>query len=104
MFDNGPEGGWGHKKVKDYWKEISPAHNLSEKTPPTIIFLGTEDKLIPVETAERYQERLKKSGVKCELKLYPKQGHGFFNQGRKGSAYEDTVKEMVLFLKELGHL
>ena len=46
VYDNGPKG-YGHDRVKDYWKEFSPLHNLDKTTPPTIVFLGTEDKLVP---------------------------------------------------------
>ena len=42
VFDNGP-GCFGHNKVKDYWQEISPKHNISTAVPPTIIFPGTDD-------------------------------------------------------------
>jgi arylsulfatase A-like enzyme/acetyl esterase/lipase len=56
VFDNGP-GGWGHGTVKAYWEEISPMHNISKTTPPTVVFLGTKDNLIPVATVEEYQSR-----------------------------------------------
>ncbi|MDG2122929.1 MAG: alpha/beta hydrolase fold domain-containing protein [Verrucomicrobiales bacterium] len=105
VCDNGPENGWGHAKVKAYWKDISPAHNLSATTPPTITFLGTNDKLIPVSTAERFRDTLKSHAVKTELHLYQNQGHGFFNLRNGNSEYYDkTVAAADRFLLSLALL
>ena len=102
VYDNGPDG-WGHAKVKDRYKEISPMHNISKKMPPAIVFLGTKDKLIPVATAEKFRDAMKAAGVKSELRLFRGKGHGFFNQGRGGDvAYKETLKEMDKFLKDTG--
>ncbi|GAA5504730.1 alpha/beta hydrolase [Novipirellula caenicola] len=103
VFDNGPVGGWSHSKVKEYWQDISPAHNISATTPPTIVLLGTKDKLIPVETAERYKKNMEANGRRCDLHLYEDQEHGFFNFN-KPENYQATVKAMDRFLASLGYL
>lgn len=104
VYDNGPDG-WGHGKVKDRYKEISPMHNISRKMPPAIVFLGTQDKLIPVATAKKFQSGMKSAGVRSELSLFKGKGHGFFNQGRgDNSDYKRTVIEMDKFLKSAGIL
>ncbi|MDE0825479.1 MAG: alpha/beta hydrolase [Akkermansiaceae bacterium] len=104
VLDNGP-GEWGHAKVKDYWKDFSPANNISKGAPPAIAFLGSNDKLIPVATLERYQAAMKKAGSRCELHVYDGQGHGFFNESKEGGVYyKKTVAEMDKFLKSLGYL
>jgi acetyl esterase len=102
VFDNGPTG-YGHSRVKEYWKEISPMHNINENTPPTIVFLGTKDNLIPVKTAEKYKQLMADSGRRCDLKLYKDQGHGFFNFKSKDN-YNKTVIAMDQFLESLGYL
>ena len=99
VFDNGPKG-YGHDRVKQYWKEFSPMHNIDKGAPPTIVFLGTKDKLIPVATAKEYKERMEKAGVRCDLHLYKDQPHGFFNKAR----YYETVLEADRFLASLGYL
>ena len=99
VFDNGPKG-YGYERVKGYWKKISPRHNLDKTTPPTIIFLGTKDNLIPVATAEGYRDAMKGHGVRCDLHLYKDETHGFFNK----SKYDETVLEMDHFLVSLGYL
>lgn len=99
VYDNGPKG-YGHSRVKDYWKEISPMHNISKTTPPTIVFLGTKDKLIPVATTKEYQKLMKAAGVRSDLHLYDGQPHGFFNKAK----YKETVIEADKFLASLGFL
>jgi acetyl esterase len=103
VFDNGPEG-YGHERVKDYWKEFSPYHNLSESTPPTLVLLGTQDDLIPVKTAEGYRDRMTELGGRCDLVLYEGQQHGFFNLGKNPEYYEKTQKDSDKFLSSLGLL
>ena len=102
VYDNGPEG-WGHDRVGDRYKEISPMHNITEKMPPTIVFLGTKDKLIPVTTAEKFRDKMRAVGVKSELLLFDGRPHGFFNITKgDGSDYRATVKAMDEFLREVG--
>ena len=103
VFDNGP-GGFGHSRVKAYWQDISPIHNISESAPPSIVFLGTEDEYIGAEVAVRYKELMDQSGVRCDLHLYPGQAHGFFNPDRKNGYFEKTLETMDDFLTSLDFL
>lgn len=103
VYDNGPKG-YGHKKVKAYWKKISPLHNLDGKQPPTIVFLGAKDDLVPVKTAELYEQKMKKNGNRCETFIYPGQEHGFFNLGKNRAHFVKTVTEMDKFLVSLKFL
>jgi len=99
VFDNGPNG-YGHDRVKEYWKEFSPLHNIDKNVPPTIVLLGTKDRLIPVATTEKYKEQMEKHGVRCDLHLYKDQKHGFFNSTK----YYETLLEADKFLSSLGYL
>lgn len=103
VYDNGPKG-YGHSRVADRYKEISPIHNIRKGTPPAIVFLGDQDSLIPVSTAEKYKALMEKVGSRSDLHVYAGQPHGFFNQGKKGNYYEKTVLEMDKFLISLGWL
>jgi len=105
VFDNGPDKGWGTARVGDRYKEFSPAHNITPDDPPAIIFLGTQDKLIPVAVGERFKSNMEKAGQRCELHLYEGQGHGFFNAGKgDGRFYYETLKASDEFLASLGWL
>ncbi|RMF45237.1 MAG: alpha/beta hydrolase [Planctomycetota bacterium] len=104
VYDNGP-GGWGTKRVGNRYPEFSPLHNISADDPPSIVFLGTEDKLIPVATAEKFRDRCQAAGVYSELHTYEGQPHGFFNFGRSGNRYfHATVTAADRFLAKLGWL
>ena len=102
VIDNGP-GGYGYERIGEAYKDFSPLHNIREGAPPTIFLLGTEDVLIPVETAHYYKTVMEKVGSRCELCLYEGEGHGFFNFGRS-QHYESTVKAAESFLVSLGYL
>ncbi len=100
VIDNGP-GGYGYERIGADYKSFSPLHNIQKGAPPTIIFLGTKDNLIPVETMKYYQTVMRKVGSRCELFLYDGQDHGFFNQ----KEYQDkTILEADKFLTDLGFL
>ncbi|HAS81383.1 MAG TPA: peptidase S9 [Verrucomicrobia bacterium] len=102
VFDNGP-GGYGHDLVKEYWKEISPMHNISEATPPTVVFLGSKDKHITVATAKEYKRLMEENGGRCDLHIYEDQAHGFFNYANQ-AFYRKTIADMDQFLVSLGYL
>ncbi len=108
MMDRGP-GSRAFAKVEatmgDRWKTISPLHNLYPDFPPTIHFLGTNDKNISVESARKMKAEIEKNGGRCDLHLYPGQEHGFFNYGRGDNThYRLTLIETDKFLTSLGYL
>lgn len=106
VYENGPKG-YGNSRVTEWFPAISPAHNITKDDPPTIVFLGTKDKLIPVSTAEKFDQDLKALGVKSEAHFYEDEPHGFFNlklgQGKQ-KHFLDTVLKMDRFLVETGFL
>lgn len=103
VFDNGP-GGYGHERVNEYWREFSPLHNIREGMPPAIVFLGTEDTLIPVATAEDFRQRMIDAGSASVLHLYQGQPHGFFNRSKSEEHFIKTMVEADRFLADLGYL
>ncbi len=106
VYDNGPKG-YGGDRVKEWFPAISPAHNITKDDPPTIVFLGTKDSLIPVATAEKFQADEKALGIRSDLHLYDGEPHGFFNlkvgKGKK-QHFIDTVLKTDQFLIDLGYL
>ena len=102
VIDNGP-GGYGYNRIGLAYKNFSPLHNILKSAPPTIFFLGTKDKLIPVVTAEYYKLVMEKVGSRCDLKLYEGQEHGFFNYENR-DMFNATVYEADKFLSSLGYI
>lgn len=104
VYDNGP-GGWGAKRVGEQYTRFSPAHNITPDDPPNIVFFGSRDNLVPVETAKRFREQCTSHGVNSELVVYEGEGHGFFNVNKKeGRYYLKTVEASDRFLVTLGWL
>ncbi len=103
VYDNGPEG-YGHDRVSQWFPAISPAHNITQDDPPTIVFFGSEDPLVPVSTAKKFDADLKAVGVKSEVWIYEGQPHGFFNESKSQESFLDTVLKMDAFLVSLGWL
>jgi acetyl esterase/lipase len=102
VIDNGP-GGYGYERIGDDYPQFSPLHNIQAGAPPTILFLGTQDALIPTETAKYYTTIMEKVGSRCDLKLYGGQAHGFFNY-QNLEYYKQTILETDKFLQSLGYL
>lgn len=92
------------KRVGADPKSISPFHQVAAGNPTTIVFHGKTDTTVPFMTAELFTKAMTKAGNKCELVGYEKQGHGFFNYGRKNGKYNETVKAMDDFLVGLGYI
>ena len=104
VIDNGPTG-YGYERIGEAYTEFSPFHNVDATTPPMTIFLGTDDRLIPVETMVQFQAAVQAEGVRCDVHLYGGQPHGFFNYREgKNPYYDETVAAMEEFLKAEGFL
>ncbi len=97
VFNNGP-GEWGYERVGDKYLDFSPAHHVKKGAPPTIVFLGDKDDLIPVKVVEEFQKNMKKVDATCEALFYKGCGHGFFNTPPN---YQNTVIEADKFFAKL---
>ena len=102
VIDNGP-GGYGYERIGNEYKDFSPLHNIQKGAPPTIIFLGDKDQLVPAETAAYYKTGMERIGNRCELKIYEGKSHGFFNYKNR-DMYEATLGQADGFLVSLGYL
>lgn len=102
VIDNGP-GGYGFERIGEEYSRFSPLHNIKKGAPPTIFFLGTDDVLIPVETAKYYQLVMNKVDSRCDLHLFEGEGHGFFNY-KSFENYKSTIVKSDEFLQSLGYL
>jgi acetyl esterase len=79
----------------------TPANHVLKDAPPTIIFHGADDAVVPVTQVQSFADEMKKAGARCELVVYPGQQHSFFNRGK---SYYETVIAMDRFLESLGWL
>lgn len=65
------------KKIKEIARSISPVHRATAQTPPTMIAHGDADKLVPIQQAELFMEKLKSLGVECKLVRKAGGDHGW---------------------------
>jgi acetyl esterase/lipase len=103
VADNGP-GGFGHDRVKAYWTEFSPLHNIHKNAPPTLILTGSVDSAFKIASARDFKKRMDAVGVRCDLHVYEGQPHAFFNRGHSEEMYFRTLLESDRFLVSLGYL
>lgn len=99
VFDNGP-GGYGHGRVKAYWQQFSPLHNVTKDTPPTLGLFGEKDTAIKIKSVLEFEKTMKSLGNTVEIIIYKDQPHGFFNQAK----YAETVLAMDKFLTAQGFI
>ena len=93
------------KLIGDRRREISPLHYVSSNGPPTIIFHGTQDKIVPIRDIERFQIKMKEAGNRCHIHQFKDMDHGFFNFGRnEDRPFDETMRATETFLFSLGYL
>jgi acetyl esterase len=85
-------------------REISPSHHLAKNLPPTIIFHGKADTLVPFSEAEAFCRKANELGNRCELVGFDGADHGFFNPATSAKWYSETLSGAEKFLRELGYL
>ncbi|MBN1351759.1 alpha/beta hydrolase [candidate division KSB1 bacterium] len=94
------------ERIGEHPEQISPIHCITSNCPPTIIFHGEEDQLVPIETVSMYANAAKSSGNRCELVTFPNCGHGFFNFRPEATneMFYETMTRTLQFLTSLGWL
>jgi acetyl esterase/lipase len=70
------------EKIREIGKQISPIYHISADTPPTLIIHGDADKLVPIQQAESFIEKLKGAGVPAELVVKKGAAHGWPDMGK----------------------
>jgi acetyl esterase len=104
VINTTPEG-FGSERLGDMAEIVSPAHHVSRKVPPTLIFHGTADNTVPFENITDFQAKMLASGNTCYVVPFRDKGHGFFNYGRDDNqGYQLTIEKMESFLYELKYI
>lgn len=75
---------------------ISPASFVNPQSPPTILFYGGKDPLVPQSQAERLKAKLDANGVYNEYYLYENGGHSKW----EASIAENFREKLVAFIKK----
>ncbi|SDI24158.1 alpha/beta hydrolase [Winogradskyella thalassocola] len=78
----------------DFLEEISPYHRVTATSPPTILFYGGEDPLIPTTQGTAMRDKLESLNVTHQFTLYPNEGHGW-----TGLNLLDTTLKLKVFIE-----
>lgn len=100
VLDTGPSG-FGFQRMEGRYLEVSPIDHIAANYPPTLILVGTKDKVLPVDLAKRYQKGVENEGGRCDVIFYKGEEHAFFN---KPKYVELTMAEVDKFLVSLNIL
>ena len=78
----------------EFLEDVSPYHKVTASAPPTIMFYGGEDPLIPTSQGMALRDRLDELNVINEFTLYPEEGHGW-----SGLNLLDTTIKLKAFIE-----
>lgn len=79
----------------EYFKDKSPYHVVTAPAPPTILFYGDSDPLVPNSQGVKMAEKLDQLGVTNEFTLYQGAAHGW-----EGQQLDDTVNKLKAFITQ----
>lgn len=78
------------------YNDASPYLSVTQQSPPTLIFHGSADPVVPIAQSDTLYNRLVNAGVLVERKTYPGEQHGWY-----GETQIDTYQRIVTFLTTL---
>jgi dipeptidyl aminopeptidase/acylaminoacyl peptidase len=68
---------YGVDAATEFLEEVSPYHRVTASAPPTILFYGGQDPLVPTSQGTDMRDKLNELGVTNEFTLYENEGHGW---------------------------
>lgn len=83
-------------KIQEIGRQISPINHVSSDDPPTLIIHGDADKIVPIQQAESFLDKLKGAGVATELVVRPGAVHGWPNQINDYAIFADWFDKHLL--------
>ena len=86
---------FGGEPSISFLEDASPYHQLTDQAPPTILFYGGQDPLIPTTQGTDLRDKLQTLGVIHEFTLYENEGHGWV-----GLSLLDTWTKLKIFTQE----
>ncbi|MBQ4914626.1 alpha/beta hydrolase [Maribacter sp. MMG018] len=90
----------GESGPQDMIEHFSNEKQVTDQTPPTILFHATDDTVVPVENSLLFYKALKDNGVSATMHIYPKGGHGF-SLARKDEHLRGWTERLLEWLESL---
>ncbi|WP_042244557.1 alpha/beta hydrolase [Jejuia pallidilutea] len=85
---------FGIDPTTEFLEEVSPFHQVTATAPPTILFYGGKDPLIPISQGTDLRDKLQSVNVTHEFTLYDNAGHGW-----TGLELLDTWSKLNIFME-----
>lgn len=85
---------YGIDATTEFLEEVSPYHRATTTSPPTILFYGGQDPLVPTTQGTDMRDKLIELGVTHEFTLYENEGHGW-----SGANGIDTWNKLKIFIQ-----
>ena len=85
-------------------KLMSNELQVTKDTPPTFLVHSTDDTVVPPENSIAFYSALRKNGVKAEMHIYLKGGHGYGMRKNSCVAAADWPGRCRAWMKENGFL
>ncbi|WP_418510131.1 prolyl oligopeptidase family serine peptidase [Corallibacter sp.] len=83
----------GENPTVEHFEQVSPYNRAKENAPPTILFYGDDDTLVPPSQGNVMHDKLNQLNVPNELTIYQNEGHGW-----DGEQMEDTKIKLQNFI------
>jgi len=58
-------------------REASPLLHVTDGDPPTLLFHGDQDAMVPIQQSQVFARRMEEAGANCKLIIAEGQGHGW---------------------------
>lgn len=85
---------FGVDPTTGFLEEVSPFHQVTSSAPPTILFYGGQDPLIPTTQGTDLRDKLQSLNVTHQFTLYENAGHGWV-----GLELLDTWSKLKTFME-----
>ena len=86
---------------REAFSDICPPKNVEKGGAPAFILAGEKDPIASPEKCQVFIDAMKAKGNRCEMHVYPRGTHGFFNDEK---FYPATMRDVDVFLASLGYL
>jgi acetyl esterase/lipase len=77
------------------YRNASPLYDVKPGVPPTIIFHGGADMVVPKAQSDSLKNRLQNVAVPHAYHVYPTEGHGWY-----GANLQDTYQKLIAFIQQ----
>jgi acetyl esterase/lipase len=81
-------------------KEVSPIYFITPQMPPTLIFHGDADKLVPIQQSESFVQKATEAGATAKLLTKPGAAHGWGDMVADMEKFADWFDEYLRGIKK----